>query len=98
MSLINAEKQKTLTGAEIIIKVLKELGIECIFGYPGGIVLGIYDELYKQKDIKHYLVRHEQAAVHADDAQDPSRHRYGVHGRRCARARQHRASGAQRAR
>ncbi len=65
MSLINAEKQKTLTGAEIIIKVLKELGIECIFGYPGGIVLGIYDELYKQKDIKHYLVRHEQAAVHA---------------------------------
>ena len=65
MSLLNAKKQKTLTGAEIIIKVLRELGVECIFGYPGGIVLGIYDELYKQSDIKHYLVRHEQAAVHA---------------------------------
>lgn len=58
---------KTLTGAEIIINTLKKLGVEKIFGYPGGIVLKIYDELYKQNDIQHILVRHEQAAVHAAD-------------------------------
>ena len=55
----------TLTGAEIIVKTLKKLGVDTIFGYPGGIVLSIYDELFKQHDIKHYLVRHEQSAVHA---------------------------------
>lgn len=55
----------TLTGAEIIIKTLKRLGVDSIFGYPGGIVLSVYDELYKQSDIKHYLMRHEQSAVHA---------------------------------
>ena len=55
----------TLTGAQIIIETLKKLGVDTIFGYPGGIVLSVYDELYKQKHIKHYLVRHEQAAVHA---------------------------------
>jgi len=56
---------KPLTGAEIIIETLKKSGVDTIFGYPGGIVLGIYDQLYACKDIKHYLVRHEQAAVHA---------------------------------
>jgi len=56
---------KTLTGAEIIIETLKNLGVDTIFGYPGGIVLSVYDKLYSCKDIKHYLVRHEQAAVHA---------------------------------
>lgn len=56
---------KTLTGAQIVIETLKKLGVDSIFGYPGGIVLSVYDELYKQKDIKHYLVRHEQSAVHA---------------------------------
>ena len=55
----------TLTGAQIIIETLKKLGVDTIFGYPGGIVLSVYDELFKQKHIKHYLVRHEQAAVHA---------------------------------
>ena len=55
----------TLTGAKIIIETLKRLGVDSIFGYPGGIVLSVYDELYKQQDIKHYLVRHEQSAVHA---------------------------------
>lgn len=55
----------TLTGAKIIIDTLKRLGVDSIFGYPGGIVLSVYDELFKQNDIKHYLVRHEQAAVHA---------------------------------
>lgn len=56
---------KTYTGAQTIIKTLKNLGVDTIFGYPGGIVLSIYDELAKQKDIIHYLVRHEQAAIHA---------------------------------
>ena len=56
---------KTLTGAQIVIETLGKLGVDSIFGYPGGIVLGVYDELSKQNKIKHYLMRHEQAAVHA---------------------------------
>ena len=56
---------KTITGAKIIIETLKGLGVDTIFGYPGGIVLGIYDELYNDSSIKHVLVRHEQSAVHA---------------------------------
>ena len=55
----------TLTGAKILVETLKQLGVDTIFGYPGGIVLSVYDELFKQNDIKHYLVRHEQSAVHA---------------------------------
>lgn len=53
------------TGAKILTETLKQLGTDTIFGYPGGIVLGVYDELAQQSDIKHYLVRHEQSAVHA---------------------------------
>lgn len=64
MPSMNTELQ-TLTGAQITVETLKKLGVEAVFGYPGGIVLGVYDELYKQNDIKHYLVRHEQSAVHA---------------------------------
>ncbi len=56
---------KTMTGAKVIIETLKGLGVDTIFGYPGGIVLGIYDELYNDSSIKHVLVRHEQSAVHA---------------------------------
>lgn len=56
---------KTYTGAQILIKTLNKLGVTSIFGYPGGIVLNVYDELGRQNDIKHYLMRHEQAAVHA---------------------------------
>lgn len=63
--MITRNNTKTLTGAKIIIEALKNLGIDTIFGYPGGIVLDLYDELYKQTSIKHILVRHEQAAVHA---------------------------------
>jgi acetolactate synthase-1/2/3 large subunit len=55
-----------LTGAQIMMKVLKEEGVETIFGFPGGAVIDIYDELAKT-DIQHILVRHEQAAVHAAD-------------------------------
>lgn len=57
-----------LTGAEIVVSCLRDEGVEHLFGYPGGAVLNIYDEIYKQKDFKHILVRHEQAAVHAADA------------------------------
>ncbi|MEW5786564.1 MAG: acetolactate synthase 3 catalytic subunit [Pseudomonadota bacterium] len=57
-----------LTGAEIVVRCMRDEGIKHIFGYPGGAVLNIYDEIYKQKDFEHILVRHEQAAVHAADA------------------------------
>ena len=56
---------KTLTGAQIFIECLKEEGVKEIFGYPGGVILHIYNELYNCKEIKHYLVRHEQGAIHA---------------------------------
>ncbi len=62
-----AKKKEILRGAEIFCRALKDEGVEHIFGYPGGAVLHIYDELYKQKDVEHILVRHEQGATHAAD-------------------------------
>lgn len=56
-----------LTGAEIIIECLKAEDVEYVFGYPGGAVLNIYDAFYRQEDIQHILVRHEQGATHAAD-------------------------------
>ena len=56
---------KTQNTASALVKTLEELGVESIFGYPGAAVLSIYNELAKSENIKHYLVRHEQAAVHA---------------------------------
>lgn len=56
-----------LSGAEIVIHSLAKENVECIFGYPGGAVLPLYDEIYKQDKIEHILVRHEQAATHAAD-------------------------------
>ena len=56
---------KTFTGAQILLETFKKFGIDTVFGYPGGIVLNVYDELFRQNNIKHYLVRHEQAAIHA---------------------------------
>jgi len=67
-----------LTGAEITIRCLQEEGVECIFGYPGGAVLFIYDELFKQDKVKHILVRHEQAALHAADGYARSSNNVGV--------------------
>ena len=58
-------KTEKLTGAKIFLECLREEGVDEIFGYPGGVILNIYDELYNCDFIKHYLVRHEQAAVHA---------------------------------
>ena len=56
---------KTMKGSKILFETLKNLGVDTIFGYPGGIVLDVYNELFEQSDIKHILVRHEQSAVHA---------------------------------
>ena len=67
-----------LTGAEIVIRCLQEEKVEHVFGYPGGSVLFIYDELFKQDQVKHILVRHEQAAVHAADAYSRSSQKIGV--------------------
>jgi len=61
-------KKEVLRGAEIFIRALKDEGIKHLFGYPGGAVLHIYDALYKQDDVEHILVRHEQGATHAADA------------------------------
>ena len=67
-----------LTGAEILMSALKDEGVEYVFGYPGGAVLHIYDALYKQEDVKHILVRHEQGATHAADGYARSTGRPGV--------------------
>ncbi|MBS0484175.1 MAG: acetolactate synthase 3 catalytic subunit [Proteobacteria bacterium] len=67
-----------LTGAEITIRCLQEEGVQCIFGYPGGAVLFIYDELFKQDKVRHILVRHEQAAIHAADGYARSSNKVGV--------------------
>ncbi len=56
---------RIMTGAEVVLQALKDQGVEVIFGYPGGAVLPIYDALFQQNAIRHILVRHEQAAVHA---------------------------------
>lgn len=56
-----------LSGAEMVIRTLRDEGIKYVFGYPGGAVLHIYDALFRQTDVEHILVRHEQAAAHAAD-------------------------------
>lgn len=58
---------KHLSGGEIVIRALKDAGVKHVWGYPGGAALHIYDALYRQEDVEHLLVRHEQAAVHAAD-------------------------------
>ena len=70
--------QQHISGAEILIRCLAEEKVEFVFGYPGGAVLNIYDEIFKQDKFKHVLVRHEQAAVHAADAYSRSSQKIGV--------------------
>ena len=67
-----------LSGAEILIKCLQAEKVEYVFGYPGGAVLFIYDELFKQNKVKHVLVRHEQGATHAADGYSRSSRKVGV--------------------
>jgi acetolactate synthase-1/2/3 large subunit len=69
---------RELSGAEIIVKALVDLGVDTVFGYPGGAVLPIYDALFKQKQLRHILVRHEQAAVHAAEGYARSTGKPGV--------------------
>ena len=67
-----------ITGANIVIKSLKDLGVEHVFGYPGGAILPIYDEIFKQNKIRHILVRHEQGAVHMAEGYARSTGKVGV--------------------
>ena len=66
------------TGAEIVLKVLRKMDVEFIFGYPGGAILPIYDEIFKQNKIRHILVRHEQGAVHMAEGYARSTGKVGV--------------------
>ena len=68
----------TMSGAEVVLRALKDQGVEVIFGYPGGAVLPIYDALFQQNAIRHILVRHEQAAVHAAEGYARSTGKVGV--------------------
>lgn len=67
-----------LTGSQIIIECLKEQGVDTVFGYPGGAILNVYDELYKHPEIKHVLTSHEQGASHAADGYARSTGKVGV--------------------
>ncbi|MED6308489.1 MAG: thiamine pyrophosphate-binding protein, partial [Pseudomonadota bacterium] len=70
--------KRTMTGAGVIIRSLIDQGVEVIFGYPGGAVLPIYDEIFKQNELRHVLVRHEQGAVHAAEGYARSTGKVGV--------------------
>ncbi|WP_354689576.1 acetolactate synthase 3 large subunit [Lentibacter algarum] len=69
---------RQMTGAKMIVECLKDQGVEVIFGYPGGAVLPIYDEVFQQNGIRHVLVRHEQGAVHAAEGYARSTGKPGV--------------------
>ncbi len=74
----NDTGRREMTGAEMVVQALKDNGVEHIFGYPGGAVLPIYDELFQQDDVKHILVRHEQGAGHAAEGYARSTGKVGV--------------------
>ena len=67
-----------MTGAKMVVQALKDHGVDVVFGYPGGAVLPIYDEVFQQNDIRHILVRHEQGAVHAAEGYARSTGKPGV--------------------
>ena len=69
---------RQMTGAKMVVQALKDHGVDTVFGYPGGAVLPIYDEIFLQNDIRHYLVRHEQGAVHAAEGYARSTGKPGV--------------------
>jgi acetolactate synthase-1/2/3 large subunit len=79
---MSREPEKTepeeLTGAQIVVRALKDQGVDTVFGYPGGAVLPIYDEIFQQNDIRHILVRHEQGATHAAEGYARSTGKPGV--------------------
>ncbi len=69
---------KTMTGAKMVVQALVDQGVDVVFGYPGGAVLPIYDEIFQQNHIQHILVRHEQGAVHAAEGYARSTGKPGV--------------------
>ena len=69
---------RQMTGAKMVVQALKDQGVDVVFGYPGGAVLPIYDEIFQQEGIRHVLVRHEQGAVHAAEGYARSTGRPGV--------------------
>lgn len=69
---------REMTGARMVVQALKDQGVDTVFGYPGGAVLPIYDEIFQQNDIRHILVRHEQGAVHAAEGYARSTGKVGV--------------------
>ena len=69
---------RQMTGARMVVQALKDQGVEVVFGYPGGAVLPIYDEIFQQNDIRHILVRHEQGAVHMAEGYARSTGKVGV--------------------
>ncbi|MDA7967185.1 thiamine pyrophosphate-binding protein, partial [Ruegeria sp.] len=69
---------REMTGAKMVVQALKDQGVDTVFGYPGGAVLPIYDEIFLQNDIRHILVRHEQGAVHAAEGYARSTGKPGV--------------------
>ncbi len=69
---------KEMTGAEMVVQALKDQGVDCLFGYPGGAVLPIYDALFQQDHVRHILVRHEQGAAHAAEGYARSSGKVGV--------------------
>ncbi len=69
---------RQMTGAKMVVQALKDQGVDTVFGYPGGAVLPIYDEIFQQNDIRHILVRHEQGAVHAAEGYARSTGKPGV--------------------
>jgi acetolactate synthase-1/2/3 large subunit len=69
---------KQMTGAEMVVEALRDQGVECVFGYPGGAVLPIYDALFGQNKVRHILVRHEQGAAHAAEGYARSTGKVGV--------------------
>jgi acetolactate synthase-1/2/3 large subunit len=74
----NESGRREMTGAEMVVQALKDNGVEHIFGYPGGAVLPIYDELFQQEEVQHILVRHEQGAGHAAEGYARSTGKAGV--------------------
>ena len=69
---------RTLNGADVVIATLLDIGVDTVFGYPGGAVLPLYDALHHQPRLRHVLVRHEQAAVHAAQGYARTTGRVGV--------------------
>ena len=75
---MTTDATETMTGAEIVVRALKDHGVDTLFGYPGGAVLPIYDALFSNPELRHILVRHEQGAGHAAEGYARSTGRPGI--------------------